>query len=430
MTEPPIIKIDHVSKEYRLGAIGGTTLRDEMRRRKAERRHEADPTARIGYTGGAYGERFLALDDVSFEIRKGERIGIIGHNGAGKTTLLKLISQITAPTKGEIGINGRVASMLEVGTGFHGELTGRENVYLNGSILGMSKKEIDDKIEQIIDFSEIREFIDTPVKRYSSGMFVKLAFSVAAHLDAEILIMDEVLAVGDVDFQKKCIAKIKEISYSRHRTILYVSHNIASIRSLCSRCVVLEKGKLIYDGDVEQAISLYTGKQGLSRQEISFGSTDRSCFATDGKVRLQSLRFTDDVSSCFAYGQTIRAELSFLAEGTLKNLFFRLPVFTDSGTRVGTIHTQILPCVVPGSHRLMLTFSFEQLLPGKYSFWIIARSDSLADPAYDHDVVANAVVFEITAPDSTPLLPGGYYAGWGPILFPEAAAEDFADEKI
>lgn len=251
-----MVKVDNITKEYRLGAIGGTTLRDEIARKVAKIMKKEDPTKKIGSEDVNTGEKFMALNGVSFEVKKGEAIGIIGHNGAGKSTLLKLITRITAPTEGNIYLNGRVASMLEVGTGFHPELTGRENVYLNGAILGMTKKEIDAKMEQIIEFSEIRQFIDTPVKRYSSGMYVKLAFSVAAHLDSEIMIMDEVLAVGDMAFQNKCIQKMREVADSG-RTILYVSHNMSTITQLCDRCVVLDRGKVIFDGDVQEAIDLY-----------------------------------------------------------------------------------------------------------------------------------------------------------------------------
>ena len=246
-----MLKIENVKKEYKLGQIGGTTLRDELQRLSAKIRKKEDPTRKVGAKNYNQGEKFMALNGVSFEVKKGERVGIIGHNGAGKSTLLKLISRITAPTKGTISLNGRVASMLEVGTGFHPELTGRENVYMNGAILGMTKKEIDRKIDDIIDFSEVRQFIDTPVKRYSSGMYVKLAFSVAAHLDSEIMIMDEVLAVGDMAFQQKCLNKMRDVSNSEGRTILYVSHNMNTIRNLCERVIVLSKGQKIFDGDVE-----------------------------------------------------------------------------------------------------------------------------------------------------------------------------------
>ena len=211
----------------------------------------------------------MALNGVSFTVNKGEAVGIIGSNGAGKSTLLKLLTHVTAPTAGDIDLYGRVASMLEVGTGFHPEMTGRENVYLNGAILGMTHAEIDAKMEEIIDFSEVGDFIDTPVKRYSSGMFVKLAFSVAAHLDSEIMIMDEVLAVGDMKFQKKCLDKMRQAAQRDGKTVLYVSHNMATIRDLCDRCIVLDKGKVIFDGDVDEGIATVPVHHAGRRRHLS-----------------------------------------------------------------------------------------------------------------------------------------------------------------
>ena len=264
-----ILIVNHITKKYRLGMIGGTTLRDELQRRRAARKGLEDPTRKVDDKSvGRIGEEFLALNDVTFTVNQGERIGIIGHNGAGKSTLLKLISQITAPSKGTIEMNGRIASMLEVGTGVHPELTGRENIYMNGAILGMSKAEIDSKIENIIEFSECRQFIDTPVKRYSSGMYVKLAFSVAAHLDSEIMIMDEVLAVGDINFQQKCLKKMREATVQDGRTILYVSHNMSTIKSLCNRCIVLDKGEVVFNGDVDEAIGIYSNKNKMEKRNI------------------------------------------------------------------------------------------------------------------------------------------------------------------
>lgn len=259
------IKIEHVSKEYRLGAIGGGTLRGDLQSWWARVRGREDPNSKIGSGEKHIGERFLALDDISFEVRKGEALGIIGHNGAGKSTLLKLLSRVTAPTEGTISYNGRIASMLEVGTGFHPELTGRENVYMNGAILGMTKAEIDRKFDKIVEFAEMEKFIDTPVKRYSSGMYVKLAFAVAAHLDSEIMVMDEVLAVGDMKFQQKCLGKMGDAAGSEGRTVLYVSHNMNTIRLLCARCIVLDHGKLVFDGDTERAIEIY---EDLSKTEM------------------------------------------------------------------------------------------------------------------------------------------------------------------
>ena len=246
--EDTILKVENVGKDYILGTVSGETLKDAIKKRH-------------GRQDGLHNESFTALDDVSFEVKRGEALGIIGANGAGKSTLLKLISRITSPTRGRITIDGKVASLLEVGTGFHPELTGRENIYLNGSVLGMSRKEIEFKINSIIEFSECEQFIDTPVKRYSSGMYVKLAFAISAHLDAEVLIMDEVLAVGDVKFQHKCINKMREIAAQENRTILYVSHNMESVRRLCDRCIILDHGRIVYDGNTDEACRRYFGNE-------------------------------------------------------------------------------------------------------------------------------------------------------------------------
>ncbi len=285
-----MIKIDNVSKEYRLGAIGGGSLQGDLQSWWARKRGKEDPNIKIGAKTYGKNERFLALDGVSFDVKKGERVGIIGHNGAGKSTLLKLLSRVTAPSAGEIGLNGRVASMLEVGTGFHGELTGRENIYMNGAILGMTRAEIDTKMDDIIDFSECRQFIDTPVKRYSSGMYVKLAFSVAAHLDSEIMIMDEVLAVGDMAFQKKCLDKMNDVSRAQGRTILYVSHNMNTIRQLCDRVVVLDHGKVVFDGDVDTGIDIYLHRDLEADGLVDYTSYKRPRWLSEKRIRVQEIR--------------------------------------------------------------------------------------------------------------------------------------------
>jgi lipopolysaccharide transport system ATP-binding protein len=251
-----VIKVENLSKKYIIAHQAGKgqgTLRDALTdgaksiARLVGKKPAEDPAH----------EDFWALNDVSFEIKKGDRVGIIGRNGAGKSTLLKILSRITEPTQGRITIEGRVASLLEVGTGFHAELTGRENIYLNGAILGMSRIEIKRKFDEIVAFSEVEKFLDTPVKRYSSGMYVRLAFAVAAHLEPEILIVDEVLAVGDADFQNKCLGKMQEISQEDERTVIFVSHNMAAINSLCSSCVLLKKGELIAQGKPGDIIPLY-----------------------------------------------------------------------------------------------------------------------------------------------------------------------------
>lgn len=285
---PVALKLSGVKKRYKLGQIGGGTLQADLQSWWAKKRGKEDPNTKIGQEQRLVGQSFMALNGIDLTVYQGEALGIIGKNGAGKSTLLKLLSRVTAPTEGDIDLYGRVASMLEVGTGFNGEMTGRENVYMNGAILGMTKAEIDAKLEDIIEFSEVREFIDTPVKRYSSGMYVKLAFSVAAHLDSEIMIMDEVLAVGDIAFQKKCLDKMKEAANKEGRTVLYVSHNMNTIRQLCDRCIVLDQGKVIFDGGTEEAIEIYLGTEGTdiykTRYELEslkrpghYGETIRFC---------------------------------------------------------------------------------------------------------------------------------------------------------
>ena len=256
MEKEVVIRMEGVGKTYHLGKIGGNTLQSQLQSWWALKRGKEDPNRKIWQKAAETG-KFEALKDICCEIRQGERVGIIGRNGAGKSTTLKLLSRVTAPTEGKICIKGKVSSMLEVGTGFHGELTGRENIYLNGAILGMQQREVAEKIEDIIAFSECGQFIDTPVKRYSSGMYVKLAFAVAAYLEADIFLMDEVLAVGDMMFQKKCLRKMREISEDGQKTILYVSHNMQTIRELCGRSIVLAEGRIIHDGDVNEGIRLY-----------------------------------------------------------------------------------------------------------------------------------------------------------------------------
>jgi lipopolysaccharide transport system ATP-binding protein len=263
-----VIKIENVSKQYRLGSIGTKTLKGDLQRWWYNIRGLPDPTLMIGQenvlsssshpTAAIHPEEFVwALRDINFEVKQGEILGIIGKNGAGKSTLLKLLSRVTAPTTGSIKVKGRIASLLEVGTGFHPDLTGRENIFLNGAILGMTKPEIRRKFDEIVDFSGCELYIDTPVKRYSSGMYVRLAFAVAAHLDSEILIVDEVLAVGDAEFQNKAIGKMQEVSHTNERTILFVSHNMAAVTNLCNSCLLLKYGRIEAYGKVMNILDDY-----------------------------------------------------------------------------------------------------------------------------------------------------------------------------
>lgn len=388
-----ILVIKDVSKKYRLGMIGGTTLRDELQRRIAVRKGLDDPTKAVdSKETGQRGEEFLALKDINITVNEGERIGIIGHNGAGKSTLLKLISQITAPSTGTIEMNGRVASMLEVGTGFHPELSGRENIYMNGAILGMTKAEIDSKIEEIIEFSECRQFIDTPVKRYSSGMFVKLAFSVAAHLDSEIMIMDEVLAVGDMAFQKKCLDKMSRVSKDQGRTILYVSHNMNTIRALCERCIVLDHGTVIFDGNVEEAISIYLGSK-FEEKKVYDLLPEREPSNSTEHIVMNSLELLNE-SNQITFGEKLRFKLFFSQKEEMQNLHFRFCINLQDMKAIamsmsGKIETDV------GENECSFEVDTSFLAPSKYILKIIALEPSEAGSQIRHDVVRRALAFEV-----------------------------------
>jgi lipopolysaccharide transport system ATP-binding protein len=265
-----VIKIENLFKEYRLGVIGHDTLYRDMQSWWAMVRGKEDPNTLIGHKrNNSTEDHILALDDINLEVKNGDVFGIIGANGAGKSTLLKILSRVTAPTSGTVKVKGRIASLLEVGTGFHPELTGRENIYLNGAINGMYRKEVSRKLDEIVDFAGVEQFLDTPVKRYSSGMHVRLGFAVAAHLEPEILVVDEVLAVGDASFQKKAIGKMQDVSSAEGRTVLLVSHNMELIRKLCNRVVVLSKGELAVDGLPEDSINQYVG--GIYREAGKYG---------------------------------------------------------------------------------------------------------------------------------------------------------------
>jgi len=270
-----ILKAENISKQYRLGEVGTGTLGHDLNRWWASLRGKEDPYLKVGAVNDrsakATEDYVWALQDINFDVKQGEVLGIIGKNGAGKSTLLKILSRVTSPTTGSIKTRGRIASLLEVGTGFHGELSGRENIFMNGAILGMTKNEIKTKLDEIIDFSGCEMYIDTPVKRYSSGMTVRLGFAVAAHLEPEILVVDEVLAVGDAEFQKKAIGKMQNLSIEQGRTVLFVSHNMASVKSLCNRGLVLENGYSVFDGSTEKAISYYLQGENESGNQKTFG---------------------------------------------------------------------------------------------------------------------------------------------------------------
>lgn len=335
MKEDLAISISGLKKKYKLGAIGGGTLKGDVQSWWARKRGKEDPNSIIDTEDVKIGEEFYALNGIDLEVKKGEALGIIGMNGAGKSTLLKILSRVTAPSEGEVHIKGRITSMLEVGTGFHGELTGRENIYMNGAILGMTRKEVDEKIEEIIDFSECRKFIDTPVKRYSSGMYVKLAFAVAAHLDSEIMIMDEVLAVGDIHFQEKCLNKMKEESVAKGKTVLYVSHNMSTIKKLCERCIVLDKGKIIFEGNSEEAVNLYAHNS-LSELKDVIELSDKFRTANSlNTVKLERIELLNTENGVLGEGNNLKAIISWVAQEKVEKIALRCTVTDNNFEPIG-----------------------------------------------------------------------------------------------
>jgi lipopolysaccharide transport system ATP-binding protein len=344
-------------------------------------------------------EEFWALKDVSFEVNQGDRIGIIGRNGAGKSTLLKILSRITEPTSGRITINGRVASLLEVGTGFHPELTGRENIYLNGSILGMSKAEIKKKFDEIIDFAEVEKFLDTPVKHYSSGMYVRLAFAVAAHLEPEILIVDEVLAVGDAQFQKKCMGKMEDVS-KEGRTVIFVSHNMASISALCSRAIILKDGLVqFFTNNIDDAISKYLLLiDDATNVQLEYRK-DRN---GEGKIRLTEFAVYDRLGNELEYlacGQTVEMRIYFKCDrqNVAKNISFGIGIYSTLGNFITELSNEIATNIFDTiSDRGFTSCLIDKLpiAPGKYLINLIVRQNDIIQ-----DWITDAAVLTIESGD-------------------------------
>ena len=335
----PILEIENLSKQYRLGDIGTGNLTHDINRWWHIIRGKEDPYRKVGETNDrtkiGKTDYVWALQDINLQIQQGEVLGIIGANGAGKSTLLKVLSRVTAPTTGKIITRGRIASLLEVGTGFHSDLTGRENIYLNGAILGMTKKEITSKMDEIIEFSGCDRYIDTPVKRYSSGMYVRLAFAVAAHLEPEILIVDEVLAVGDAEFQKKAIGKMQDISKGQGRTVLFVSHNMAAISQLCNKSILLSKGTIIKYGNTDSIIEYYLKEN--SKNEISINNPksrigSKDVYISDVSVLDNLLVKTENFNS----GDSIIVDVTFKSkpEINISNIVFGIGIDNQLGVRI------------------------------------------------------------------------------------------------
>ncbi len=411
----PVIEVRGLKKQYKLGQIGGGTLTHDLQSWWARVRGKEDPNTVIGTDQRLFGQTFMALNGVDLTVYQGEALGIIGRNGAGKSTLLKILSRITAPTEGEIRLKGRVASMLEVGTGFNNEMTGRENIYMNGAILGMTKAEIDAKVDEIIAFSECGEFIDTPVKRYSSGMFVKLAFAVAAHLDSEIMVMDEVLAVGDMKFQQKCLGKMSDVAGQEGRTVLYVSHNMSTIRQLCTRCIVLDKGKVIFDGDVEKAIAVYMETTDVNVVHYDLTHVSRMTGSAGKRLRLETLDFVDKESSVFADNETVRVRITWRVAEPFSGVNMKLNLHFRDSTPVGITHPVDLGPAEPGKlYTTEFTFDPSLLGEGQYFFYIDVFDGALAQ-AVCLDKPVTEFAFEVTSGD---LSMPEWAAGWGRIHFP------------
>jgi lipopolysaccharide transport system ATP-binding protein len=394
-----VIRVENLGKKYIIGHQKQeryTSLRDVITNKLKSIGSLINPQAKN--ENSAF-EEFWALKDVSFEIKQGDRVGIIGRNGAGKSTLLKVLSRITEPTTGSIKIKGRVASLLEVGTGFHPELTGRENIFLNGAILGMGKEEIKRKFDEIVAFAEVEKFLDTPVKRYSSGMYVRLAFAVAAHLEPEILIVDEVLAVGDAAFQKKCLGKMEDVG-KEGRTVLFVSHNMATIQNLCQRAIWMNQGRLFNDDQTQIVISKYLSN---STDLLSISLEDRKDRKGDGRIRFISVEFQNEKGENVSYfysGQNIRIILCFKnnTQQTLKNLNVALGIDNQIGERITNLSTEVkranLDEVTADVHSIILELNKLPLTPGRYGFTIFSTVNGIVS-----DWIANAGFFEVEGGD-------------------------------
>jgi lipopolysaccharide transport system ATP-binding protein len=342
-----ILKAENLSKQYRLGYISTNSLKDDFQRWWAGVRGQDDPFLKIGETNSrstkGISDYVWALKDINFEVKRGEVLGIIGGNGAGKSTLLKLLSKVTGPTTGHIKVGGNIASLLEVGTGFHPELTGKENIYLNGAMLGMSKQEIRKKFDEIVDFAGVERYIDTPVKRYSSGMYVRLAFAVAAHLEPDILIVDEVLAVGDAEFQKKAIGKMKEVSEGGGRTVLFVSHNMGMIEHLCNRAIQLQDGLITFEGTPELAVKNYfssaNNKPGVFLKKDGPGTESKKfffekCLLLDGTTK-------EEISYAKS-GDDVVFRIFFTAKEKIKNIRLDFAIDTALGLRLSWFSNSLL----------------------------------------------------------------------------------------
>ena len=398
-----VLKVENLSKQYRLGKVGTGTVSHDLNRWWAKVRGKEDPFLKVGdindrSTKGE-SEYVWALRDISFEVEQGQAIGIIGRNGAGKSTLLKLLSRVTKPTTGTIHYKGRIASLLEVGTGFHPEMTGRENIYLNGAILGMTRKEITRKFDEIVDFAGVERYIDTPVKRYSSGMYVRLAFAVAAHLESEILIVDEVLAVGDAEFQKKCLGKMSDVTKGEGRTVLFVSHNMAMVQKLCTKGIYLDNGEIKYEGDIIDVIEGY-----IKINE----SLTKVIPNNNNKIYLSGFNYYDSHNKSLKIksGGSAIFEFEITSQIEADNILIGLGVNNRMGNRIITpfsLHENVSYRIKKGKNVVFCEIPEFILKPNKYFCEIyIGTKDEVYD-YYDKGLILDV---ETINNDTVKFLPG------------------------
>ena len=397
-----VLKVENISKQYRLGQLGTGTISHDLNRWFHKVRGKEDPYLKLGAINDrsvADGSDYVwSLKDINFEVKQGEVLGIIGKNGAGKSTLLKILSQVTAPTTGKIKVKGRIAALLEVGTGFHPELTGRENIFLNGAILGMTKSEIKSKFDEIVEFSGVAKYLDTPVKRYSSGMMVRLGFAVAAHLEPEILIVDEVLAVGDAEFQKKCLGKMKQVS-GEGRTVLFVSHNMGAIQNLCQRAIWLNQGQLIIDNQTQIVINDYLS---TATNFSNISLADRKDRQGDGKVRFTSVKFENEQGTVHYFYSGQKAKIILFFENNtnqnLKNFNIALGIDNQMGERITHLSTEIrgtnLDNVNYDINYVTIELNKLPFTAGRYSFTIFSTVNGVIA-----DWIQNAGFFEVESGD-------------------------------
>jgi len=409
-----VIRVENLSKKYVLGEQkqgGNTTLRDKIADGAKSISHKLIPGSKPNISKSS--QEFWALKDICFEVQQGDRVGFVGRNGAGKSTLLKVLSRITEPTKGRISVQGRVASLLEVGTGFHPELTGRENVYLNGSILGMSKAEIKKKFDEIVAFSEIEKFLDTPVKRYSSGMYVRLAFAVAAHLEPEILIVDEVLAVGDAQFQKKCLGKMGEVA-NEGRTVLFVSHNMGALSVLCNKAVYLTKGRVTAIGDATEIVTDYL-KDIFDTKTEDLNKLRSSDLGKE--IRFYEIKLSSGSGADLVFDQSIEFVLKIHSDINAEDLVIATSIFDSSGACVG-IHFPKQTFSFKAGQRLTLhqTIRNLKLAPGSYHAGFSISVGDRETRLHMLDLVNGVPAFQILPISSDGKQLGNWYSGWGSIV--------------